>query len=72
MSFYLLVQSWSAWVDLLVMHPTSAQVMISFVGFSPTSGSFADISEPGACWKFFVSLSLSAPPPPMINLFSHK
>ena len=43
--------------------PTSTQVMISrFVGSSPASGSGADSSEPGACFGFYVSLSLCPSP----------
>ena len=44
---------------------TSAQVMISqLVSSSPASGSVltAQSLEPGACFRFCVSLSLSAPP----------
>ena len=42
--------------------PTLTQVMISqFVGLSPTSGS-ADSSDPGACLRFCISISLAPPP----------
>ena len=41
---------------------TSAQVMISwFCELEPHFGLCADSSEPGACLRFCVSLSLSAP-----------
>ena len=47
-----------AWVAQSVKHQTSAQVMnLQFVGFSP-SWLCADRSEPGACSRFCVSLSL--------------
>ena len=50
------------WGIQLVKRLTSAQVMISrFVGSSPALGS-VDSSEPGACFGFCVSPSLSAPP----------
>ena len=52
----------SAWVAQLVMHLTSAQVMISWlVSLSPVSGSVLT-AQSGACFKFCVSLSLSVPP----------
>ena len=39
------------WVAQSVKRPTSAQVMILLlVGSSPTSGSCADSSDPGACF----------------------
>ena len=42
----------------LVKHLTSAQVIISqFVSSSPLSGSGADSSEPGACFRFWGSVS---------------
>ncbi|EFC50898.1 hypothetical protein NEISUBOT_05679, partial [Neisseria subflava NJ9703] len=48
---------------------TLAQVMIlQFVVSSPMSGFVADSSEPGACFRFCVSLSLSAPPTLMLCL----
>ena len=48
----------------LVECPTLAQVMISVVHkFEPRVRLCADTSEPGACFGFCVSLSLSAPPP---------
>ena len=47
----------------MVKHPTSAQIMISqFVGSSPRVGLCADNSEPGACFRFCVSLSLCPSP----------
>ena len=51
-----------AWVVQSVERPTSAQVMISpLVSLSPELGWLcADSSEPGACFRFRVSLS--APP----------
>ena len=36
--------------------------------FEPRVGLWADGSEPGACFRFCVSLSLSAPPPFMLCL----
>ena len=48
----------------LVNCPTSTQVMISqFMGLSPISG-----WEPGACFRFCVSLSLSLPLPCLCTL----
>ena len=45
------------WVAQSIKRPTSAQVMISwFVGSSLVSGSV--LTEPGACSRFYVSLSL--------------
>ena len=58
---------WCAWVAQSVKHPTSAQVTISqFVSLSPTSGSVltAQSLEPASD---SVSLSLSAPPPPVLS-----
>ena len=66
------MQSWGAWVVLLVKHPTSAQVTISrFVGSSPASGSVltAQNLEPASG---SVSPSLSAPPPLMLCLSLSK
>ena len=52
-------RSWGAWVAQSVEHPTSAQVMISqLMSSSPAIGLCADSSEPGACFRFCVSLSL--------------
>ena len=36
--------------------------------FEPRVRLCADSSEPGACFRFWVSLSLSAPPPPILPL----
>ena len=50
------------WVAQSVKPPTSAQVLISqLVNSRPVSGL---CTEPGACCKFCVSLSLSTPPGP--------
>ncbi|KAF0886135.1 FN3C1 protein, partial [Crocuta crocuta] len=59
----LTVISMGAWVAQSVKCLTSIQVMISqFVGSSPASGSvLMAILEPGACFGFFVSLSLTLP-----------
>ena len=57
-------QSKGAWAAQSVKHPTSAQVRISqLVGSSPASGSVltAWSLEPGACFGFWVSLSLPLP-----------
>ena len=53
--------SWGAWVAQSAERPTSAQVMVlQFVGSSPSLGSvLTSCSEPGACFGFCVSLSLS-------------
>ena len=50
-----------SWVAQSVKRQTSAQVMsMPFVNLSPASGGFcSDSSEPGACFRFCVSLSLS-------------
>ena len=40
--------------------------------FEPRIGLWADGSEPGACFRFCVSLSLSAPPPFMLCLSVSK
>ena len=62
------VTLWGAWVAQSVKRPTSAQVMISrSVSLSPVfePREFehrADSSEPGACFRFCVSLSLTPPP----------
>ena len=47
-----------------IEHLTSAQVMISqFMGSSPASGSvLTTCSEPGACFRFYVSFSLCSSP----------
>ena len=48
----------SPWVAPFVGRPTLARGVISwFMRLSPVSGS-ADSSEPGACFRFCVSLSL--------------
>ena len=62
--------SGGAWVAQSVEHLTSAQVMIlQFVGLSPASGSMLTAcSESAACFRFWVSFSLSAPPPLMLCL----
>ena len=53
-------QNRGAWVAQSVGRLTLAQVMISQLsGFEPCVGLCADISEPGACFRFCVSLSLS-------------
>ena len=50
-----------------VRHPTSTQVMISqFVGSSPASSSV--LTEPGACFRFCVSLSLCPSPVHALSL----
>ena len=56
---------WGTWVAQLVERPTSAQIMVSqFVSSSPVSGSvLTNSSEPGACFGFCISLSLSPPSP---------
>ena len=49
-----------AWEAQSVKWPTSAQVMISrSVSWSPRVGLCADNSEPEACFRFCVSLSLT-------------
>ena len=59
---------WCAWVAQLIKPLILAQVMISqSVSLSPTSGSCADSSEPGAALDF-VSPSLSAPLPLVLCL----
>ena len=49
---------WGAWVAQLVKRPTSAQVMISRLMIKPHVRLCADSSEPEACFRFCVSLSL--------------
>ena len=57
------------WVAQSVERPTSAQVMISqFMGFEPHIGLCADSSEPGACIRFCVSLSLCPSPAHALSL----
>ena len=54
-----------AWVAQSVESLTPTQVMISWLElmeFEPHVGLCADSSEPGACFTFCVSLSLSASP----------
>ena len=52
------------WVAQSVKHPTSASGHDLVVReFEPRVGLCADSSEPGACFRFCVSLSLYAPPP---------
>ena len=51
---------WGAWVAQLVMCLTLAQVMIC--GFKPCDELCADSSEPGACFRFCVSLSVYPSP----------
>ena len=61
-------RSRSAWVAQSVERMTSAQIMISwFVSLSPVSGSVLT-AQPGACFRFCVSLSLFAPPSPTLCL----
>ena len=62
-----------AWVAQSVKPLTSAPVMISqLVSSSPALGSglTARSSEPGACFDFCVSLSLSTPPLPQLCALS--
>ena len=54
-----------AWVAQSVECPTSAQVMISR---SMSSSPCADSSEPGACFRFCVSLSLCPSPTHALSL----
>ena len=50
---------WGAWVAQSVKRLTSAQVMIAAVcGFEPHVGLHADGSEPGACFRCWVTFSL--------------
>ena len=58
------VELGDAWMVQSVKRPTSAQVMMSspFVGSSPTAGSVLTSSEAGACFGFYVSLSLCPSP----------
>ena len=53
-----------------VERPTSAQVMISQLvgGFEPRVGLCADSSEPGACFRFCVSLSAFPSPAHALSL----
>ena len=48
---------WSAWVAQSIKYPTLAQVMVH--EFEPHIGLCSDSS---ACFRFCISLSLSAPP----------
>ena len=49
----------TTWVAQSVKHLTSAQVMISLGHeFKPHIGFCANSTEPGACFRFCVSLSL--------------
>ena len=58
-----------AWVVQLVKRPTLAQVMISRVpGFEPHVGLSAHSSEPGAYFRFCVSLSLCPIPTHALSL----
>ena len=57
---------WGAWVAQLVKRPTSAQVMISH--FEPRIRLCADSSEPGACFRFCVSLALCPSPARTLSL----
>ena len=50
------------WVAQSIKHLTSAQVTISVREFEPCLGLCADSSEPGACFRFCVSLSLCPSP----------
>ena len=53
---------WGAWGARSDKCPTWAQVMISrSVSFKPHVGLCADSSEPGACFRICVSLSLTLP-----------
>ena len=62
----------STWVARLVERLTSAQVKIlQFVGSSPTLGC-ADGSEPGACFRFCVPLSLCPSPTHVLALSQNK
>ena len=53
--------SWGAWVAQLVKHRTLAH-HLTVHEFKPRIRLCADSSEPGACFRFCDSLSLSAPP----------
>ena len=52
----------------LVKGPTSAQVMILQSEFEPFIGLCADESEPGACFRFCVSLPLCPSPTHALSL----
>ena len=52
-----ITMDWGAWVAQSVKRPTSAQVR----EFESCIGLCADSSEPGACFRFCVSLSLTLP-----------
>ena len=54
-------KSWGTWLAQSVEHPTSAQVMISLVGFSTTLGSVLMAQSLGPA-SDSVSPCLSAPP----------
>ena len=62
---------WGAWVAQSGKCLTSAQVMISQFEFEPHVGLCTDISEPAACLRFCVSLSVSVLPP-LVLCFSIK
>ena len=61
-----------AWVAQPVKRPASAQVMISVCEFEPRFGLCADSSEPGACFRFCVSLSLCSFPTCALSLSLSK
>ena len=56
---------WGNWVAQSATHPTlgfSSGHDLPVRGFEPRVGVCADSSEPGACFRFCVSFSLSLPP----------
>ena len=54
--------SQDAWVAKSVRRPTLAQVIFTICGFEPHVELCVDSSEPGACFRISVFLSLSALP----------
>ena len=64
---------WGAWVAQSVKYLTSAQVTIPpSVEFKTLTGLCADSSEPGAGFKFCVSLSLCPSPAPLKSKYQLK
>ena len=61
-----------AWVAQSVKRPTSAQVMISHCEISHDLLICADSSEPGACFRFCVCVSLCPSPVHALSLLVSK
>ena len=63
---------WGVWVAPSVERPTGSGRSLTVRGFEPGVGLCADSLEPGACFRFCVSLSLCPSPAHALSLSLSK